>query len=108
MDDAHNEADEVAAEALGLLRGEVGPLEPLLVPLMRPKPNLSKGADLYIEFKGKKVLWIEIQIQNDLEVLAGNGSKRSTFQIRFGIGNRSKLTDIFLLKNHENPTQIQR
>ncbi len=64
MDDAHNEADEVAAEALRLLRGEVGPLEPLLVPLMRPKTNLAKGADLYIVFKEKKVLWTEKQIQS--------------------------------------------
>jgi len=40
MDDADNEADEVAAEALGLQGGEVGPLEPLLVPLVRPEPDL--------------------------------------------------------------------
>ena len=41
MDDPHDEADEVAAEALGLQGGEVGPLEPLLVPLVRPESNLN-------------------------------------------------------------------
>jgi hypothetical protein len=40
MDDAHNEADKITAEALRLQRREVGALEPLLVPLVRTKTNL--------------------------------------------------------------------